>query len=79
SELVIVKSTEEITALIEAGRGQSILIMTPRRWGDGLMKSTSLRVEKVGEQEFNASCSPDCDWVLLRAQKNAAVTATLSH
>jgi 4-amino-4-deoxy-L-arabinose transferase-like glycosyltransferase len=79
SELVIVKSTEEIARLIEAGPAKSLLIMSPRRWGDGLMKSTSLRVEKLGEQEFNASCSPDCDWVLLRAQKNGAVTATLSH
>jgi 4-amino-4-deoxy-L-arabinose transferase-like glycosyltransferase len=68
SELMTVNSTEEIAKLIEAGHSQSLLIMSPRRWGDGLMKSANLRVEKVGEQGFNASCSPECDWVLLRAQ-----------
>jgi len=73
SELVAVKSTEEIATLIEAGRSQSLLIMSPKRWGDGLMKSANLRVEKIGEQEFNAGCSPGCDWVLLRAQKSVAV------
>src|SRR5262249_8800167 len=68
SELVITKSAEEIALLVEASRSQSLLIMSPKRWGDGLMKSTSLRVEKIGEQEFNAGCSPECDWMLLRAQ-----------
>jgi 4-amino-4-deoxy-L-arabinose transferase-like glycosyltransferase len=73
SELVIVKSIEEIALLIEAGRSQSLLIMSPKRWSGGLMKSTNLRVEKIGEHEFNASCSPECDWMLLRAQNSASV------
>jgi 4-amino-4-deoxy-L-arabinose transferase-like glycosyltransferase len=68
SELMIVYSTEEIAKLIEAGHSQSLLIMSPKRWGDGLMKSANLRVEEIGEQGFNSSCSPECDWVLLRAQ-----------
>ena len=68
SELMTVYSTEEIATLIEAGRSQSLLIMSPKRWGDGLMKSANLRVEKIAEQGFNASCSPECNWVLLRAQ-----------
>jgi 4-amino-4-deoxy-L-arabinose transferase-like glycosyltransferase len=68
SELVIAKSGEEIGMLIEAGRSQSILVMTPKRWRDGVTKSGLLRAEKIGEQNFNASCSPECDWVLLRAQ-----------
>jgi len=54
--------------LIDAGRSQSILIMTPKRWRDGVTKSGLLRAEKIGEQNFNASCSPECEWVLLRAQ-----------
>ena len=33
-----------------------------------MTKSGMLRAEKIGEQNFNASCSPECDWVLLRAQ-----------
>ena len=73
SELMTVYSTEEIATLIEAGHSQSLLIMSPKRWGDGLMKSANLRVEKIGEQGFKASCSPECDWVLLRAQKSVAV------
>jgi 4-amino-4-deoxy-L-arabinose transferase-like glycosyltransferase len=73
SELMTVYSTEEIATLIEAGRSQSLLIMSPKRWGDGLMKSANLRVEKIAEQGFNASCSPECDWVLLRAQKTVTV------
>jgi 4-amino-4-deoxy-L-arabinose transferase-like glycosyltransferase len=72
SELMTVKTSEEIALLIEASRSQSILIMSPKRWGDGPMKSTILRVEKIGEQEFNAGCSPECDWVLLRARTSAA-------
>ena len=68
SELVTAKSGEEIGMLIDAGRSQSILVMTPRRWTDGVTKSGTLRAEKIGEQNFNASCSPECDWVLLRAQ-----------
>ena len=68
SELMTVKSTEEIATLIEASRSQSLLIMSPKRWSDGLMKSANLRVEEIGEQGFNSSCSPECDWVLLRAQ-----------
>jgi len=68
SELVIAKSGEEIGMLIEAGRSQSILVMTPKRWREGVTKSGLLRAEKIGEQNFNASCSPECDWVLLRAQ-----------
>ena len=68
SELVIAKSAEEIALFIDGGRSQSILVMTPRRWTDSVTKSGTLRAEKIGEQNFNASCSPDCDWVLLRAQ-----------
>jgi len=68
SELVTAKSGEEIGMLIDAGRSQSILVITPKRWRDGVTKSGLLRAEKIGEQNFNASCSPECDWVLLRAQ-----------
>jgi 4-amino-4-deoxy-L-arabinose transferase-like glycosyltransferase len=68
SELVIVMSGQEISRLAEAGQSQSVLIMSPRRFGDYLMKDAILSLEKLGEQKFNAACSPDCDWVLLRAQ-----------
>jgi len=68
SELVTAKSAEEIALFIEGGRSQSILVMSPKRWIGGVTKSGTLRAEKIGEQNFNASCSPECDWVLLRAQ-----------
>jgi 4-amino-4-deoxy-L-arabinose transferase-like glycosyltransferase len=68
SELVIAWSGEEIAQLAEAGQSQSVLIMSPRRFSDYLMKDASLSLEKIGEQPFNARCSPGCDWVLLRAQ-----------
>jgi hypothetical protein len=70
SELVTAMSAEEVALLIDAVRGQSILVMSPKRWSDDVTKSGTLRAEKIGEQEFNAACSPECDWVLLRAQKN---------
>jgi 4-amino-4-deoxy-L-arabinose transferase-like glycosyltransferase len=68
SELVIAMSGEEIARLAEAGQSQSLLIMTLRLFADELMKEPSLSLEKIGEQKFNARCSPKCDWVLLRAQ-----------
>jgi 4-amino-4-deoxy-L-arabinose transferase-like glycosyltransferase len=73
SELVTVTSVDEIALLVEASRSQSLLIISPKRWSDGVAKSEKLQVEKIGEQEFNASCSPECDWVLLRARKSAPV------
>ena len=71
SELVTVTSIDEIALLIEASRSQSLLIISPRRWSDGVTKAEKLQVEKIGEQEFNSGCSPECDWVLLRARKSA--------
>ncbi|HEU0185063.1 MAG TPA: glycosyltransferase family 39 protein, partial [Blastocatellia bacterium] len=68
SELVVAWSGEEIARFAEAGQSQSLLIMTPRQFGDYLMRYPNLSFEKIGEQRFNASCSPDCDWMLLRAQ-----------
>lgn len=68
SELVTAKSAEEVAQLVEAGRSQSILVLSPKQWIDGVTKSGTLRAEKIGEQNFNASCSPECDWVLLRAR-----------
>jgi 4-amino-4-deoxy-L-arabinose transferase-like glycosyltransferase len=68
AELMTAMTGEEIARLAEAGKCQSLLIMTPRLFGDDLMKEPSLLLEKLGEQKYNARCSPACDWVLLRAQ-----------
>jgi hypothetical protein len=70
SEFVTASSAEDIASLIEAGRSQSILVISPRRWSDDVTKSGTLRAEKLGEQGFNGACSPGCDWVLIRAEKN---------
>ncbi len=69
SDLVTVTSPDEIALLIEASRSQSILVASRKRWCDGVIKAGNLRTEMIGEQNFKARCSPDCDWVLLRAQK----------
>jgi 4-amino-4-deoxy-L-arabinose transferase-like glycosyltransferase len=69
SDLVTVFSADEIAVLAEASRSQSILVASRKRWSDGVMKSEKLQTEMVGEQKFNAQCSPDCDWALLRARK----------
>ncbi|HEY8461565.1 MAG TPA: glycosyltransferase family 39 protein [Blastocatellia bacterium] len=68
SELVIAMSGEEIARRAEAAQSQSLLVMTLKRFADYLMKEPALSLEKIGEQKFNARCSPGCDWVLLRAQ-----------
>jgi 4-amino-4-deoxy-L-arabinose transferase-like glycosyltransferase len=68
SELVAATSVDEIALLVEASRSRSLLIISRKRWVDGVTRSEKLLTEKIGEQEFNARCSPGCDWVLLRAQ-----------
>lgn len=69
SELVTTTSPDNIALLIAASKSQSFLIASPRRWEEGITKSEKLIVERLGEQRFVANCSPDCDWVLLRARR----------
>jgi hypothetical protein len=69
SELVTTTSPDNIALLIAASKSQSFLIASPRRWEEGMTKSEKLIVERLGEQSFIANCSPDCDWVLLRARR----------
>lgn len=68
SELATVTSVDEIALLIEASRSRSLLIISRKRWVDDVTRSEKLLTERIGGQEFNARCSPGCDWVLLRAQ-----------
>ncbi|MGE0127365.1 MAG: ArnT family glycosyltransferase [Blastocatellales bacterium] len=69
SELATVTSADEIALLAEASRSKSVLVISRKRWVEGVTKAEKLRAEEIGKQEFNARCSPGCDWVLLRAQK----------
>ncbi len=68
SELVTVSSTEEIESLISANGGESILVVSPKRWNIGMKQTSQITMEQLGEQNRNIRCSPGCDWVLLRAQ-----------
>jgi len=68
SELVTVISVGEIERLVEASPSQSLLVISRHRWSVHVAEGKRLRVEKIGEQRFNARCSPGCDWVLLRAE-----------
>jgi 4-amino-4-deoxy-L-arabinose transferase-like glycosyltransferase len=69
SELVSVTSTDNIDLMIQASQTRSILVASRKRWIEGITKSEKLVAEKLGEQNYNARCSPDCDWVLLRARR----------
>jgi len=69
SELVTTTSPDNIALLIAASRSQSLLVASPKRWSDAVTNSGKLITEKLGEQNFNTQCSPDCDWVLLRARR----------
>ncbi len=71
SELVTATSVDEIALLVEASRSQSILVVSRKRWSEDVMKAERLQAETLGEQRFNARCSPGCDWVLLRATGKA--------
>lgn len=67
SELVTLVSPEEISLLAAGSRSRSLLVISRKRWMDGLTHADKLRAEVLGEQPLGARCSPDCDWVLLRA------------
>jgi len=69
SELVTTTSPDNVALLIAASKSQSMLIASPKRWSEAVTTSDKLRTEKLGEQNFNTQCSPDCDWVLLRARR----------
>ncbi|MDX2034428.1 MAG: glycosyltransferase family 39 protein [Blastocatellia bacterium] len=67
SELVTLVSPDEIRLLAAGSRSRSLLVLSRRRWVDGLLRADQLRAEALGEHPLGARCSPDCDWVLLRA------------
>ncbi|MBP6823542.1 MAG: glycosyltransferase family 39 protein [Acidobacteria bacterium] len=69
SELVSVTSPDNIELMIQASQTRSILVASRKRWVEGVTKAEKLVTEKVAEQNYNARCSPDCDWVLLRARR----------
>lgn len=69
SELVVLNSDANVALMAAASPTKSILVASRKRWSDGLTNSDKLVTEQLGEQDFSASCSPDCDWVLLRARR----------
>jgi hypothetical protein len=69
SELITITSPDNIALLISSSKSQSLLVASPKRWSGGVTASEKLTTEKLGEQNFIGNCSPDCDWVLLRARR----------
>ncbi|MGE0882935.1 MAG: ArnT family glycosyltransferase [Blastocatellales bacterium] len=69
SELVTTNSPANIALMIAASKTKSMLVISRKRWSDGVTNSDKLVTEKLGEHNFNARCSPECDWVLLRARR----------
>lgn len=69
SELTTAASPEETLKLIEAHGGQSILVLSRRRWSGGVANSRGLAAQTLAEQRGSTRCSPDCDWVLLRVTR----------
>lgn len=69
SELITLFSTQELGRLVQGSRSQSLLVVTPKRWSEGLAAAAELQTEALGEQNFRARCSPDCDWLLLRVRR----------
>ncbi|MFN0109105.1 MAG: ArnT family glycosyltransferase [Blastocatellia bacterium] len=69
SELVSVTSADNIDLMIQVSPTRSILVASRKRWLEGITKSEKLVAEKLGEQNYNARCSPNCDWVLLRVRR----------
>lgn len=69
SELVVLTSGDNVSLMAAASPTKSILVASRKRWSEGLTKSEALVTEQLGEQNYNARCSPDCDWVLLRVRR----------
>ncbi|MFN0086429.1 MAG: ArnT family glycosyltransferase [Blastocatellia bacterium] len=68
SELVTLVSPEEIGLLAAGSRSRSLLVISRKRWMDGLLHAGNIRAEALGEQHLGARCSPGCDWILVRAR-----------
>lgn len=62
SDLLTVTSNEAIQAAWAGG--ESLLVLSPNRWADGVLNSTVLLADTR-----NMTCSPDCNWVLLRVRR----------
>jgi 4-amino-4-deoxy-L-arabinose transferase-like glycosyltransferase len=68
SELIVVASPEEVESLIMASGSTSILVASLKSWANGINETPHMTFEVLGEQKRNRDCSPECDWVLQRAQ-----------
>lgn len=62
-------TTHDFEKAIADTNGHSILIVTARPWVSHVKRYQTLKVSELFEQKRNTECSPDCDWVLLRAEK----------
>jgi 4-amino-4-deoxy-L-arabinose transferase-like glycosyltransferase len=68
SELIVVATPEEVESLIMASGSTSILVASLKSWANGINETPRVAIQMLGEQKRNRGCSPECDWVLQRAQ-----------
>ena len=66
SELLTVKHGDELAGLLMARGYDTIQVMAYDRWASGLEQNPLISVEILGRKKERISCSPGCDWVLMR-------------
>jgi 4-amino-4-deoxy-L-arabinose transferase-like glycosyltransferase len=66
SELLTAMSLRELDEQIRQQRG--LLVLTLQRWSGEVLQSAALTVEQLGHSVGEPRCTPDCDWLLLRAR-----------
>lgn len=72
SELVTVQHGDQLAPLLQHEGRASLLVMCYERWSTGLFINDRFDAEKLAVQGRRKSCSPGCDWVLLRVSRKAA-------
>jgi 4-amino-4-deoxy-L-arabinose transferase-like glycosyltransferase len=73
SELVTIQHGDEVAPLLEREKTDSLLLMCYQRWSGGLFINDQFVAEELAVQQRRTSCSPGCDWVLLRVSRKNRV------
>jgi len=68
AEPVTLKHENEFPAFLAERRLDSVLVLSYERWSGGLLGSDRLRTDLLARHARRISCSPGCDWVLLRVR-----------
>lgn len=70
AEPITLGHEDQVADFLAQRRMGSVLLMSYQRWIGGLLESDRISVEVLGSQHLGISCSPGCDWVLLRVSQN---------